>query len=299
MNSTRAWFIAVCILLCVGAAKAGRVEFETAFNIRVHAHAPRLPESPMFVFADERVLVTVELGLYRRPDTPRSRESALAVPDRWWEQLHWEIKDEFGESVPVSITLVRADEYSTPLRPSQSIEAVFDLGRLAIGTYDVKVSLRDIAVTAGRQVARFTVRTGAEDSATRATYLRSVFSRTTSYRERKPILLELADLEPQNPSHYETLAELSIVEAPVIETQEYFNRALAIVHANAAKAQRPKKNGKPDIFDRVVRRLTLARDLVPELNKDGSIELGVTWMDGEKRYDIRTRKTGTVNRVLQ
>lgn len=181
--------------------------------------------------------------------------------------------------------------------------AIFELGPLPAGNYELRANMRFVAGREYKVTApelTFAVLRGDEDDYARRLLLRKRADAAKSFEEFKAVQLQLLNFEPRNTALFEALADRSLNNAPAAETRAWYRRAYETRLGNAEefKARRKGRLTKEEqhhiaadlsrlsVFDRVYETYVTRR-------KDG-VRLIPFQFGGEKTYAWEDRSGRTL-----
>jgi len=276
----RSLILAVAIFVS-SIAVSGLAASEPTLSVVARAHAPLEPGLPIF-FADEPARFVVSLELNPAIDASEPPAGALQLPPAWWEDFKFVTRKDGEGFVPGPVTFkVSHREARRTVKSDRPAHIPVAIGVLPIGKYQLDVS--HVAFRGLRGTAYFEVRTGNENESTRRLYLRALLARTDVYSEQKSLLLQLTKLEPASVGHWETLGEITLAKGTVAESLTYFGEALKRLGRKSSTSARRS---------RAIQRLETLLRTLSNRRDTSRTALEVEWLDGEKRYKLRDKKTG-------
>lgn len=216
--------------------------------------------------------------------------SAATVDAEWWRNVSWQLLRDGQPSrvvTPADVRFVASSRSSAP--PRQILYAAFVFPPLPPRSYGLQAFfVPGEGKPLRSETFRFDMRVGTEDRDTRRAYLRSTSDRVAStpapdrYARFRELMLELASLEPKNPSVWERLGDVSAGVAPPTDTAAHYARALEMAERNVREkfAGRVPQSAQQSL-DASRENLTVFARAMPHMRDD--VTVVVTNRRGKKR----------------
>jgi len=262
------------------------------------------------VFTDEPLAAEVRLDVFEVPQIPSSGEHLRALralpKDGWWKELEWQLINVKTERQVLTsqwrVVTSRTEERgpstgdNTKAVDVRSLIGRFHLAdALAPGDYKLNVTIAGVP----SQPFLFAVRSGREDDV-RDIYLATKAARTSDFNSYRALQLQRVKINPTNAAAYLELADRSLEDGTLTETQQYLDAAMAsmerLMQQYASSYPAWVKQQKAEWEPRAIRIRALQREL-PEYFAHRR-EWRITTDAATGNYVIRSRRDDRVVREI-
>jgi hypothetical protein len=207
------------------------------------------------------------------------------------DQPFWVLRSQDDETVGV-------EAFPEAVWPEYGAEEtmVVDFGMLPAGDYDLAWEWN------GRNgVLELLVRSGSESPDVRRQFLRWKVMQSPSFAVAESLLIELGELEPENPWVWEQLGQRSLDVLPLEKTVEFFEKAAELARTNLAAAARGRvlsPETKADAELRVESLLTIPRISEYYRRHRETLKIGTRQLGGRTDYVWIDRSSGRVVGII-
>lgn len=216
----------------------------STLTVSVRSHSTMISEGaeshPAYaVFADEHVIVDVQLDIYKLDVLPETAayhaELRQLSESDWFASVQWRLTERMKGPVDLNVPLITSNRSRNrgPNAPlvgdrDSTVEcrthlATFDFGSLPPGDYTLTGAVHGLS-----SQYQFGVRTG-EESTWRDTYLDSKTARAKTYEEYRRLTLERLQSDVHRVDILLDLIDQSLQYGTLDETRSYVARAVQIV----------------------------------------------------------------------
>ena len=301
--------------LCLLLVPVASIAAMTATSVRIEGIVPIGLIGPPHL-GDEHVVFdrTAVLHVsffFGSSDRRRPSSEVLDLGRPFAEAVELDIRPpEGGERLEIEPRLVSTrlerGEREIPLRNVSSVRAgervtaTYHLDDVPLGTFAIRARIRDRSgkVVSTSAAVRLIVATGDESPELRALFLRDRTRRMEkgsleSFGDYAKLMMELMELQPDDPGIPERLADASIGRVPPAETMALYDSALEVSNANLTSRYGSITEASPDIAREWASRredLQSFRRIYPEYAaRSNDLRIEVLTIGGTKRATLVDR----------
>ncbi|HEV7242873.1 MAG TPA: hypothetical protein VGQ36_26845 [Thermoanaerobaculia bacterium] len=232
--------LAVLVVACAASATASSLTLVARHEVLVTDDAQK--KLVRAVFADEPLVADLQLNVFTVEQLPEPRaltDGLRALNDEsWLGEVQWSLVSKGGRPVALAAPVVRgraarergpdaeriADRDTSV--PMTTYDARIEFGALPAGEYALTAEIRGL-----RSDFHFTVATG-EEPGLRDHYLRLKARKIGDFAEFRSLQAERLQANPDRLDVLYAIIDRSLLQAPLEETQSWFQRVLAVAEKN-------------------------------------------------------------------